>query len=106
MGPTGTGKSTVRDSYGSARLRLTVAQIIDTVTREKYESGRSPAEVGHNLVSTTNQIKALRIKFHDDVHVVLVDTPGFDNTHLSDYDVLKCLVEWFRELWVVLRPFS
>ncbi|KAF5351030.1 hypothetical protein D9756_008417 [Leucocoprinus leucothites] len=78
MGPTGAGKSTA-----------------STVTKEfGYDAG----EVGHTLHSTTSRVSALRIKFSDNINVVLVDTPGFDDTNRSDLDILGTIANWFKAI--------
>ena len=58
-------------------------------------SGRDTNGVGHTLKSFTNQVTA--IKFWDQGskrHVVLVDTPGFDDTFKSDLDILNMISDW------------
>jgi hypothetical protein len=52
--------------------------------------------VGHGLQSHTSQMTAIRVK-RGNSYVVLVDTPGFDDTYLSDYDILKLVSDWLRE---------
>ncbi|KAJ3571941.1 hypothetical protein NP233_g3417 [Leucocoprinus birnbaumii] len=80
MGPTGAGKST----------------FIQTVTRAFYSNN----EVGHHLASATTNVSALRIIFRDDdkPNIVLVDTPGFDDTNRSDFEVLGEIARWLRVL--------
>ncbi|KAF5351182.1 hypothetical protein D9756_008403 [Leucocoprinus leucothites] len=81
MGPTGSGKST----------------FIRTVTGvANYDDN----EVGHRLMSATSEISALRITFTNrhNTNLVLVDTPGFNDTNKSDYHVLETIVQWFRRM--------
>ena len=33
--------------------------------------------------------------------MVLVDTPGFDNTHKSDVDILKMVADWLKSTYVL-----
>ncbi|KAF7771743.1 hypothetical protein Agabi119p4_6054 [Agaricus bisporus var. burnettii] len=73
MGPTGAGKSS----------------FIAAATGRDFG-------VGHSLQSHTSQLTAIRVKRGEN-YVVLVDTPGFDDTHLSDYDILKMISDWLRE---------
>ncbi|XP_006459426.1 hypothetical protein AGABI2DRAFT_134872, partial [Agaricus bisporus var. bisporus H97] len=72
MGPTGAGKSS----------------FIEAATGRDFG-------VGHSLQSHTSQLTAIRVKRGEN-YVVLVDTPGFDDTHLSDYDILKMISDWLR----------
>ncbi|KXN92932.1 hypothetical protein AN958_08402, partial [Leucoagaricus sp. SymC.cos] len=109
MGPTGAGKST----------------FIQTVTDRHYDNN----EVGHSLRSATSEVSSLRITFKrqisrsqpssqlaqnpGNVHLnhpsaqpekrsslVLVDTPGFDDTEKSDLEVLKTIAEWLKKVCV------
>ncbi|EKM78784.1 hypothetical protein AGABI1DRAFT_114375 [Agaricus bisporus var. burnettii JB137-S8] len=75
MGPTGAGKSS----------------FIAAATGRDFG-------VGHSLQSHTSQLTAIRVKRGKN-YVVLVDTPGFDDTHLSDYDILKMISDWLRETY-------
>ncbi|KAF9440912.1 hypothetical protein P691DRAFT_816432 [Macrolepiota fuliginosa MF-IS2] len=72
MGPTGAGKST----------------FISTAI------GRDIG-IDHSLRSSTSRMSAIRVTIMD-MQVVLVDTPGFDDTHLSDLDVLKMVSDWLQ----------
>ncbi|KXN85557.1 Signal recognition particle SEC65 subunit [Leucoagaricus sp. SymC.cos] len=76
---------------------------IQTVAGERYNNN----EVGHNLRSATSQVSALRITFKGDqegrkTNLVLVDTPGFDDTEKSDLDILKLIADWLKR--VAERP--
>ncbi|CRL21568.1 GTP-binding protein, HSR1-related [Penicillium camemberti] len=74
MGLTGTGKST----------------FIQTATQ-------SPEViVGHDLESCTSEMKGYT--FHYKGHNVnLIDTPGFDDTHKSETEVLTSIATWLEE---------
>ncbi|KAF9446813.1 hypothetical protein P691DRAFT_672718 [Macrolepiota fuliginosa MF-IS2] len=74
MGPTGTGKSS----------------FISTVVGQ--DKG-----VGHNLESCTSDVSAVRVQVPgEDFKLVLVDTPGFDDTHKSDYQILELISDWLE----------
>ncbi|KAL9714078.1 hypothetical protein Ac2012v2_002386 [Leucoagaricus gongylophorus] len=76
MGPTGSGKSSF------------ISMVADT------DQG-----VGHDLMSCTNEIKAVRVRVPDeDIDIVLVDTPGFDDTYKSDYEILQMISEWIKQV--------
>lgn len=78
MGPTGSGKST----------------FIDVATEQDGKT------VGHGLESKTSDIRAVRYK-HPAMNeeVVLVDTPGFDDTHKPDTEILKLIAEWLKDTY-------
>ncbi|KAI6095006.1 P-loop containing nucleoside triphosphate hydrolase protein [Pisolithus croceorrhizus] len=73
MGPTGAGKSS----------------FIANITNDNREG------VGHDLTSFTSEIKATRLKFEES-NVVLVDTPGFNDTKKSDLDILNLISDWLN----------
>lgn len=56
--------------------------------------------VGHTLQSYTSEVNVVRVTFTDGINVVLVDTPGFDDTYLSDLDILKKIAKWLRDVYV------
>ncbi|KAF8132012.1 P-loop containing nucleoside triphosphate hydrolase protein [Boletus edulis] len=73
MGPTGSGKSTFI----------------------RRASGHDDQGIGHELRSCTQNV--LGIRFQDQEsgrHVVLVDTPGFDDTFKSDLEILNMISDW------------
>ncbi|KAI6095453.1 P-loop containing nucleoside triphosphate hydrolase protein [Pisolithus sp. B1] len=73
MGPTGAGKSS----------------FIAHVTKQ---AGKG---VGHDLTSCTSEIKATECDV-EGFSIVLVDTPGFDDTNKSDLDILKMISDWLN----------
>ena len=57
--------------------------------------------VGHELDSRTENIIVVRVQYPgSDVDVVLVDTPGFNNTDMSDVCVLEMIAEWLKDTYV------
>ncbi|KAI5999967.1 P-loop containing nucleoside triphosphate hydrolase protein [Pisolithus albus] len=73
MGPTGAGKSS----------------FIASITNDNGEG------VGHDLTSCTSDIKATKLKFKR-FSVVLVDTPGFNDTKKSDLEILNLISDWLN----------
>ena len=51
--------------------------------------------VGHDLESCTTELSMLRI---DDI--VLVDTPGFDDTNKTDREILSMIADWLTTTYV------
>ena len=58
--------------------------------------------MGHDLHSCTSEVTNVRlsipeIAFED---LVFVDTPGFDDTHKKDVDILKMVADWLKFTYV------
>jgi len=80
MGPTGSGKSSF----------ITMAS----------GSSSNLAGVGHTLQSCTSEISIVRVQSVElGINVVLVDTPGFDDTNRSDVDILKMVSKWLKKTY-------
>ena len=64
------------------------------------------AIVGDNLVSCTQEVRAFGCSHPDRSgrKVVLVDTPGFDDTERSDYDILNVIALWLEQTLARLSP--
>ena len=60
--------------------------------------------MGHGLESFTSQIAVYKISFQglpgSDIH--FVDTPGFDDTRISDVDIFKMISDWLLNTCVVI----
>ncbi|KAG8834801.1 hypothetical protein FRC18_001475 [Serendipita sp. 400] len=56
-------------------------------------TGSDEATVGHNLRSCTEKVQPVR-HTHNDRSFVFLDTPGFDDTKMSDVEVLANIAEW------------
>ena len=63
-------------------------------------------EVGENLLSCTVHLKSIVIPNQVDrnfsylppeTRVIIVDTPGFDDTIASDFEILKRIANWLQE---------
>lgn len=80
MGPTGSGKSF----------------FIDLLT------GQVGRRAGNTLKSVTSVIEATRMPLPGDPEkrdIVLVDTPGFDDTTRSDMEILSMISEWLKKTY-------
>ncbi|KAG8855267.1 hypothetical protein FRC20_000803 [Serendipita sp. 405] len=71
MGPTGAGKSTFID----------------------YAAGANGHGIGHPLRSSTSDITVRKANI-DNQSFAFVDTPGFDDTTRSDYEILGEIAEF------------
>ncbi|KAI6044167.1 P-loop containing nucleoside triphosphate hydrolase protein [Pisolithus marmoratus] len=75
MGPTGVGKSTFVDRA----------------------FGRPDVGAGHDLKSYTKEMRPLRYPHSDGIrNIVLVDTPGFDDTFMTDAQILRQIAHWLN----------
>lgn len=59
-------------------------------------TGASNVQVGHNLTSETSEV-ACHSFTHRGRTITLVDTPGFDDSDLSDRDILMKLLAWLKQ---------
>ncbi|KAI5995156.1 P-loop containing nucleoside triphosphate hydrolase protein [Pisolithus albus] len=75
MGPTGSGKTNF------------VNQL--TGTTEEKEA--------HKLKSHTQAVREFTVNMSKDRQYVFVDTPGFDDTYLSDREILRMIAEWLEK---------
>jgi hypothetical protein len=61
--------------------------------------GREVAGVGHELYSCTEKIEPFIITHPNDPRrIVLVDTPGFDDTFVDDTEILRRIAIWLANL--------
>lgn len=49
-------------------------------------------------MSYTSDVNVVRVQVpNEDIEIVLVDTPGFDDTHKSDYQILQVISKWLEQ---------
>ena len=94
IGFTGAGKSSV--SYRCEPLhpiRLRHSQFVNTA------AGRTEVVVlGNDLKSQTRAVQPIRCLHPDGRrNIVLVDTPGFNDTDISDTKILRIIANWLKE---------
>ncbi|KXN85553.1 hypothetical protein AN958_11120 [Leucoagaricus sp. SymC.cos] len=74
----------------------------DTMFPESWgQQGQAKARwnVGHSLQSHTSEVNAVRVQYSDGIRIVLVDTPGFDDTRKSDLEILKTVSYWYKDVY-------
>ena len=72
---------------------LIATQFIQAATR------RSGDTIGHGLRSHTSDIQPVR--FHhptNNLPIVFLDTPGFDDTYNRDYSILDKIARWLAAM--------
>ncbi|KAG6374159.1 P-loop containing nucleoside triphosphate hydrolase protein [Boletus reticuloceps] len=63
-------------------------------------AGGKKIVITNNLVSQTRTVQPVRCPHPDGRrNVVLVDTPGFDDTYLSETQILKIIAHWLKETY-------
>jgi hypothetical protein len=67
--------------------------------------GKNAVIVGHGLKSCTAQLTPVILPITEPAHLqgrrlVLVDTPGFDDTHTSDSEILRRIAIWLASSYV------
>ena len=68
--------------------------------------GKNAVIVGHDLKSCTAQLTPVISPITELAHLqgkrlVLVDTPGFDDTYTSDWEILRRIAIWLASSYVV-----
>jgi len=53
--------------------------------------------VGHSLDSCTQEVQAFECFDSKGRQIVLVDSPGFNDTNVSDIDVLQAIADWLKQ---------
>ena len=96
MGSTGTGKSLVGITfkYPNNQNHVVSLQFIRLI------SGDTSVHVGHGLQSVTSEIQVVRfVEPKSGRNVVIVDTPGFDDSRagVTDTDILKEITKFLLE---------
>ena len=94
MGPTGSGKSSVRTSF------VQDFYLVDSCCKFIGMATGAEIGIGHDLESYTTDIQIIRFQFVD-INVVFVDTPGFDDTHKSDVEILDMIANWLNTTYVL-----
>ncbi|KAJ9602758.1 hypothetical protein H2200_012538 [Cladophialophora chaetospira] len=58
-------------------------------------TGRKDIQVGHDLYSETSEVKAYHFS-HKSINYVLADTPGFDDSSMSNEEVTRKILQWLE----------
>ena len=58
--------------------------------------GKDVVKVGDDLMPCTSSIRHVIIPHPTDEgrRIILVDTPGFNDTYISEADILECIALW------------
>lgn len=87
FGATGTGKTTVSNSQNLFKTPEFTWRFYSTQFVNDASGGE--LRVGHKSHACTQDVEQSPVFQVDGRDVVLFDTPGFDDTHLSDTEVLQ-----------------
>ena len=65
-------------------------------------AGEDVVVVGHSLNSCTTENKPVIIQHptEENRRIILVDTPGFDDTYINDVEILKSIADWLARSYV------
>ena len=67
--------------------------------------GQSVAYVNDSVESCTQEVQAF-VCLHPDGSerkIVFIDTPGFDDSGRTDYEILKIITEWLVKTYVIYQ---
>ena len=91
MGETGTGKSTV-----SLQKSLVTEPRVDSMGEFANLAAGSRLGVGEGLESCTSSVQNCSCSL-DGRQIELVDTPGFNDTNVSDIDILQRIADYLKQ---------
>ena len=96
MGATGSGKTSVSMvcSAMTTRNSLDCLQFINLASN-------SSLRIGMGLESSTAEVQLTDEFTLDGRGVILIDTPGFDDTSRSDTDILEMIAAFLATTWVI-----
>ena len=65
-------------------------------------AGKEVVMVGLGLESCSTEIKPVIIQHptEENRRIILVDTPGFDDTNVDDVEILKSIADWLAQSYV------
>ncbi|THU87669.1 hypothetical protein K435DRAFT_594871, partial [Dendrothele bispora CBS 962.96] len=58
------------------------------------EDGKEHVQVGHNLTSCTRNVTPVTLSPPSPSRIIILDTPGFDDTFESDAEILRRITNW------------
>ena len=94
MGRTGVGKAQlVIISIGSRSFLLIALKLINKI----LGPGHQQAMVGYSLDSCTKEVQAFECFNSEGRRIILIDSPGFDGTNVSDLGVLQSIADWLKQ---------
>ena len=91
MGPTGSGKTNVS---GFAVPSTPNSQVKDQLINKL--TGNVEKRKASGLKSSTQDVTPYPISHHG-LRLVLVDTPGFDDTYRQDTEILRNIADWLTQ---------
>jgi len=80
-------------SIGSRSFLLIALKLINKI----LGPGRQQTMVGSSLDSVTREVQAFECFNSEGRRIILVDSPGFNDTNVSDLDVLQSIADWLKQ---------
>jgi predicted GTPase len=92
VGLTGVGKSSVSDLHPPLDIHSLMMKFINLL------AGKEEVTVGHELLPCTTKITTVVLPYPLDGsrRVVMLDTPGFDDTLEADIEILVQISNWLE----------
>ncbi|KAF8746784.1 50S ribosome-binding GTPase [Rhizoctonia solani] len=104
FGGTGVGKTSVwKDNTDPQPLSNSQSLVIPKFVND---ASGSNLQIGHDLPSCTKAVQAGPVFFINDRAVQIFDTPGFDDTTLTDTEILRSISEFLLRLHVQNQPIT
>ncbi|KAF8712399.1 50S ribosome-binding GTPase, partial [Rhizoctonia solani] len=104
FGGTGVGKTSVwKDNTDLQPLSNSQSLVIPKFVND---ASGSNLQIGHDLPSCTKAVQAGPVFFINDRAVQIFDTPGFDDTTLTDTEILRSISEFLLRLHVQNQPIT
>ena len=96
MGPTGSGKTNVSGFVVplTSNSQVKNDQFINKLT------GNATQQKANIFNSSAQKVIPYSISYQD-IRLVLVDMPGFDDTYRQDSEILRVIADWLTQKYVI-----
>ena len=96
------GSDRSREEQRNSVLTVSFSVLIFWYQMINQLAGKKVMVVGHGLDSCTSEIKHAIVQHPTEQNrrIILVDTPGFDDTYVNDVEILKSIANWLAQSYV------